>query len=488
MKSFKNFAYTITEAEEKTRQKVNLSPEILPMQPEGETSPSKPSGPKKKVSKTRTGTTKSAGSKADAIKKGYVSPEGRVQERGVVTNRIRAGALGYGDAGKDPSKYGINPQNVASEKGTLFKRAVSGNKPERKAARKEIKTAVKSIEKRYPGATERIGTSFRGFSRSVDTPKPSRENISTLQRMARPDTSLKSAQALSKQLGTGATIRGKAAADAAKDIQSYEKQRGFHQRVMQAVRDLPPEPTPVKPKPAPKVVKPKPTPAAAKPAATPTPAVVKPVAPSSVTLSLTRPDVPKISKGPSLSVSTPRPTTTTANIEKVGKSLLKQMKADKAAEKAAKTVATAKAWRNAGRLAGGVAAAYDVKTGYDTARAAGASQKRALGSGAARAVGGLLGGAVGSTVGSVAGLPGAIVGGTAGYSAGSELASRAYNKVTGPLGKKLTTQGVLSNIRTAVPREIRAQIPTNVRKGFTDFVKSAGRTYGNWSRSQEAKK
>ena len=182
--------------------------------------------------------------------------------------------------------------------------ATSPLKPERKAARKEIKTAVKSIEKRYPGATERTGTSFRGFSRSVSTPKPSPQDISTLQRMARPETSLKSAQSLSVKLGgTGAGKRAQAASDAAKDIKNYEKQRGFHQRVMQAVRDLPPEPTPSKP-----IKK----------------SVVKP---SSVTLSLTRPEVPKVSKGPSLSVSTPKPTTTAANIEKVGKSLLKQMRA-----------------------------------------------------------------------------------------------------------------------------------------------------------------
>lgn len=332
----------------------------------------------------------------------------------------------------------------------------------------------------------RINQEVGGRRAETSTPAEpfsvSEKDKKILQRMARPTTSIPSAQSLTRQLGTGAGRRAAAASQAAKDIADFEKQRGFHQRVLQAVKDLPPE-TPVKPKPTPEVVKPKPipaTPAAVKPAA--------PVKPSSVTLSLTKPDVPKVSKGPSLSVSTPRPTTTAANIEKVGKSLLKQMRADKTAEKAAKAVATAKAWKAAGGLASGVAAAYDAKTGYERAKAAGASERRALGSGAARAVGGLLGGAVGSTVGSVAGLPGAIVGGTAGYTAGSELASRAYNKVTGPLGKKLTTQGVLTNIRTAVPREIRAQIPTNIRKGFTDFVKSAGRTYGNWSRSQEAKK
>ena len=407
-----------------------------------------------------------------------------------------------------PGKPGVRsatPQGVQNfllnrETGGMSRRSIPAEQG--RAAQQRVAQSMQNPNV-VADVSARINQEVGGRRAETSTPAEpfsvSEKDKKILQRMARPTTSIPSAQSLTRQLGTGAGRRAAAASQAAKDIADFEKQRGFHQRVLQAVKDLPPE-TPVKPKPTPEVVKPKPipaTPAAVKPEVVKpkpipaTPAAVKPAAPvkpSSVTLSLTKPDVPKVSKGPSLSVSTPRPTTTAANIEKVGKSLLKQMRADKTAEKAAKAVATAKAWKAAGGLASGVAAAYDAKTGYERAKAAGASERRALGSGAARAVGGLLGGAVGSTVGSVAGLPGAIVGGTAGYTAGSELASRAYNKVTGPLGKKLTTQGVLTNIRTAVPKEVRAQIPTNIRKGFTKFVTDAGRSYGNWSRSQEAKK
>ena len=38
----------VTEAKEKTRSKINISRPILPMQPEGEPAPSKPTAPKRK--------------------------------------------------------------------------------------------------------------------------------------------------------------------------------------------------------------------------------------------------------------------------------------------------------------------------------------------------------------------------------------------------------------------------------------------------------
>ena len=484
MKSFQNFADTIIEAEEKTRQRVNLSPEILPMQPEGETAPSKPSAPKKKVSKIKTGTTKPAGGKAEAIKKGYVSPEGRVQERGVVTNRIRAGALGYGDAGKDPSKYGINPAEVSKEKTTLFARATSPLKSEKRAARKEIKTAVKSIEKRYPGATERTGTSFRGFSRSVSSPKPSPQDISTLQRMARPETSLKSAQSLSVKLGgTGAGKRAQAASDAAKDIKNYEKQLGFHQRVMQAVRDLPPEKSEVKiSKP---VTTPKPVVSLPKPVTTPKPVVSlpKPVVKPSPTLK------PSLLKPLGTTTSLVRPATSTVDdIASAATKVMKQMKADRAAEKAQKALKTAKTWRATGGVLGIAGAGLEAKSGYEQARKEGAGKKRAFGAGAARALGGLTGGAIGSAVGTGLGLPGAIGGGIAGYKYGADAGTAAYKALTGDYGKKVTTQSVLSNVRKTVPYSIRSQVPAGARKAFRDLVTQTGRAYGQWSRSQGGNK
>lgn len=463
MKSFQNFANNIVEAEVPDKPKIRISgPEILPMQPEGETS--KPKSKKTKVIKQAqvSADIKSSAEekkRLEGIKKGYISPEGRVQEKGVVTNRIRASALGYGDPGKDPSKYGINPANVSAEKRTLFQRATSSSKPERRAARSEIKKGVKSIVKNYPVQS---GTSFRGFSRSVSQPSPSRSDISRLQRMARPSTSAQSAAALSGQLGTGAGRRAQAASDAAKDIANYEKQRGYHQRVLKAIDKLPPEPS------------------------------SKPAAPKLKTQNInlgdtSLPKTPKAPKVTPLSVSTPKSTVamTPSSVGKAVDQVLQNREARKAAEKAKGALKFAKAVKGAGTALSVVGSGLEAKGGYETARREGASQKRSLGAGAARGLGSFIGGGVGATVGSALGLPGAIAGGAAGYSLGANVGSAAYKAVTGDPLKKLTTKGVLTNIRKAVPYEVRKQVPAGARKAFGDFVTQAGKSYGNWSRSQQ---
>jgi hypothetical protein len=166
----------------------------------------------------------------------------------------------------------------------------------------------------------------------------------------------------------------------------------------------------------------------------------------------------------------------------------KQIRSDIAAEKAAQRSKMMKGLGTAGKVLGVVQTGIEAKKGYDIAKEMGSSEKRSIGAGAARAIGSGLGGVVGGTLGSVAGPIGSAVGATAGITVGAELGSRAYNAITGDPKKKVTTQGVLTNIRKAVPQEIRSQVPQTVRKGFTDFVKSAGRTYGNWQRSQQTKK
>ena len=166
----------------------------------------------------------------------------------------------------------------------------------------------------------------------------------------------------------------------------------------------------------------------------------------------------------------------------------KQIRSDIAAERAAERAKLVKGIGTVGKVLGAVQTGIEAKKGYDIAKAMGSSERRSIGAGAARAIGSGLGGVVGGTLGSVAGPIGSAVGATAGITIGSQLGSRAYDVITGDPKKKVTTQGVLTNIRKAVPQEIRAQVPQNVRKGFTDFVKSAGRTYGNWQRSQQTNK
>jgi len=164
----------------------------------------------------------------------------------------------------------------------------------------------------------------------------------------------------------------------------------------------------------------------------------------------------------------------------------KQVRSEIAAEKAAERAKLMKGVGAAGKVLGVVGTGIEAKKGYDIAKAMGSSEKRSVGAGAARAIGSGLGGVVGGTLGSVAGPIGSAVGATAGLTIGAELGSKAYDVITGDPKKKVTTQGVLSNIRKAVPQSVRAQIPSDVRKGFTDFVKSAGKTYGDWQRSQQS--
>lgn len=471
MKSFQNFADNLVEAEAKQKTKVNvIAPEILPMQPEGETA-----SPKTKTVKQSevSAEIKASNKKTEAIKKGYVSPEGRVQERGVITNRIRAAALGYGDKGKDPTKYGINPAEVSKNKTTLFQRALSSSRPERRSARREIKKAVKSIETRYPGSTERTATSFRGFSRGVGY-APSKSDISTLQRMARPETTRQAAARLSSQLGTGSGKRAQAASDAAKDI-AAEPKRQAQQAVKRASKkatgfaDLQKAiDNTSSSRPRKKIV-------------------AKPAAPKLQNIDLGDTSLPKTSKAPKvspLSVSTPK-TTGASDIGKAVDQVFKNREARKAAQKAANMTKFVKGVNAAGTALSIVGSGVEAKGAYETARREGASQKRALGAGAARGLGSFIGGGVGATLGSALGLPGAIAGGAAGYGLGSNVGTAAYKAVTGDPLKKLTTQGLKTNIRKAVPYEIRKQVPAGARKAFGDFITQAGKSYGNWQRSQQ---
>ena len=468
MKSFQNFANNIVEAEAPERPKISISgPEILPMQPEGET-PTKPkrkSGSKVvKQSEVSAKIQSGFDKRKEAVQKGYIDPTtGRIREKGIVTNRIRARSYGYGDPGKDPLKYGVNPKDVAAEKGTLFQRAVSTSRPERRSARSEIRKGIRSIQTRYPGVSgQSSATSFRGFSRSVGY-KPSKGDISTLQRMARPETSVRSAASLSGQLGTGAGRRAQAASDAAKDIANFEKTSAYHQRILKAIDKLPPE----------KIKKQKITAA--------------PVAPKPQNINLGDTSLPKTLKAPkgsSLSVSAPK-TTTAGDIGKAVDQVFKNREARKAAERAKGALKFAKAVKGAGTALSVVGSGLEAKGGYETARGEGASQKRAIGAGAARGLGSFVGGGVGATLGSALGLPGAIAGGAAGYNLGANVGTAAYKALTGDPLKKLTTQGLKTNIRKAVPYEIRKQVPAGARKAFGDFITQAGKTYGNWRKTQQ---
>jgi hypothetical protein len=200
-----------------------------------------------------------------------------------------------------------------------------------------------------------------------------------------------------------------------------------------------------------------------------------------------KPAAVKIQKpaAPKISTATVARTSQTQKFADAVVKASKQIRSDIASEKAAQRSKMMKGLGTAGKVLSVVQTGIEAKKGYDIAKDMGSSEKRSIGAGAARAIGSGLGGVVGGTLGSVAGPIGSAVGATAGITVGAQLGSRAYDAITGDPKKKVTTQGVLTNIRKAVPQEIRSQVPQNVRKGFTDFVKSAGKTYGNWQRSQQ---
>ena len=474
MKSFNSFVSVISEAEEKQKQKqkINISKEILPMKPESKPEEPKKTPVQKSVSKK----------KAEAIKKGYVSPEGRVQEKGVIVNRIRSGALGYGDKGKDPTKYGINPGDVAREKSTLFKRAVSPSKPERTAARKEIKTAISSIEKRYPGSTQRTGTSFRGFSRSVGY-TPSKQDISILQRMARPETTGSSAASLSRQLGQGSLNRAQAAADAARDIVAEPKKQE-NQAVKRTINrtkafsDLQKaiDKSDIK-LPKPGITKSQVQP---KPSKTPTEVIAQTKATerqTSLDLGSTRTTAkPTPPSGSALSVTEPKAATKPAKVK--SPTPVRPKIQPKPSTSLKSTVASqSRGLKNIARVSSGIAAYMDFKKGRGDVLAKGGGNKRADAAGVFRAAGGFLGGAAGFAAGTPLGPVGQTVGGTTGYMKGAEMGTKLFDRLTGKAGDKVTSKSVLKNIkstyRDVVPQSVRQNVPSVAKKGFTDFYNQA---------------
>ena len=100
-----------------------------------------------------------------AINKGYRTPEGNISQRGVETYATRRGAMGYGDPGKDPSKYGVDPRQASADARQRTTSAAAGDK----AARSSIKADVKKIEARYPAPKPATGSqsSFSQFSRKA---------------------------------------------------------------------------------------------------------------------------------------------------------------------------------------------------------------------------------------------------------------------------------------------------------------------------------
>ena len=391
-----------------------------------------------------------------------------------------------------PDTSGVRKATPQGVRNFLLNRETKGMS-RRTISPEEGKAAMQRVAKAMqdPGEVSRASAKInqevggrRATRAGSSTPKPfpvSQKDMKTLQRMARPETSQQSVKSLKASLGTGAGKRAQAASDAAKDIQKsldkLDKEKAFHQRVLKAVQDLPPEKsiptssrtTAQKAKPgiykvptSRQLPAPSPTPVS-KQLSTPAPTAVK-TPPKEV--KLPKPAKPKLTQ----------PKVTTKGIEK---SITSALKADRKAaaaakniEKASKAAKVAKAFKVATRIAAPVAAGLDAYGGYQAARETGASQKRSIGAGIARAAGGLIGGAAGGAVGSVLGPAGSVAGTVGGYGAGSELGTKIYNKLTGPVGKDFKVSDLGKNIKSGI---------ASGKKSFKSFVAQADKSLSRYA-------
>ena len=94
-----------------------------------------------------------------AIKKGYRTPTGQQTIRGLETYATRRGAMGYGDAGKNPAQYGVDPRAVSAQSKERTAAAAAGDP----VARSGIKSDYKKIDAKYPNPNPTTG--FADFSR-----------------------------------------------------------------------------------------------------------------------------------------------------------------------------------------------------------------------------------------------------------------------------------------------------------------------------------
>ena len=170
MKSFKNFI-TEVEAPQPQRQRRIINKELSPAAPAPTPAPEPPPNPAGRR-RTRSSAvvrdleaasasstpTLTAAQRA-AIEKGYRTPEGQQTVRGLETYATRRGAMGYGDAGKNPAQYGVDPRAVSAQSRERTAAAAAGDP----AARSGIKSDYKKIDTKYPNPNPTTG--FADFSR-----------------------------------------------------------------------------------------------------------------------------------------------------------------------------------------------------------------------------------------------------------------------------------------------------------------------------------
>ena len=168
MKSFNQFINE-SEAQQPQRERRRIKKELSPAEPApAEVSPNpagrrtrtKPSAFERdlEAASAPTAPTLTAAQRA-AIKKGYRTPTGQQTIRGLETYATRRGAMGYGDAGKNPAQYGVDPRAVSAQSRERTAAAAAGDP----VARSGIKSDYKKIDAKYPNPNPTTG--FADFSR-----------------------------------------------------------------------------------------------------------------------------------------------------------------------------------------------------------------------------------------------------------------------------------------------------------------------------------
>lgn len=139
--------------------------------------------------------------------------------------------------------------------------------------------------------------------------------------------------------------------------------------------------------------------------------------------------------------------------------------------------ASVKSFRTMARVGGLFATGLTVKNVRDQALASGAGRRRADLEGLAAGIGGSLASTAAITAATPTGPVGQAVAGTAAFQPGADFARGIVRKLAGKPGDAVTKKSVLKNIkstyREVVSKDIRKQVPGQVKQGFTTFYNKA---------------
>ena len=469
MKSFQNFTSTIVEAE-KIETKVNISPQISPAPSASTEKPAKPVRTKKPTKTSRSGY--------------QYGKEGRVTSKDVDVFQTRQRTGGYGEAGATRGgQPGVGQTKTVA---TVTQGPYKGATPITKSSRDILRTYAKSPEVGQNPLRSQPGSELTSGQQRIKK-KISQKIIQKydIGQKSKPSKSVANIVEPSPRTSAAKDAFADMKAETERQAQKAAKRASTdkinYKALSKAIKDLPEPTIPKSTRTAAQKAKPGlyrvPTSRQLPAPATPKPA-----------LASAKIKTPPVINAKSLArrqQALTRGETTAKSVGRVVKDVMRSERQAKAASRAAFASSATKTLGNIGKTAGIIGAGLEAKAGYDAAKLAGASTKTAAATGALRAAGGLAGGAIGGALGGVLGVPGAVGGGIAGYTYGTKAGDWAAKALRGDYAKKFTTKDLQTNIRKAVPYSIRSQVPGQVRKGFSDFVTQAGKTYGNWAKGQK---